>query len=160
MTIMYNKICYNCGFASDPVLELIESVKYEYCPVCNSKLHKLNLFNGIKLDKMSINDKDAWVEQQTGCKISDELKQQRSDYIDAKIKAGEERRREIEAIKAAHKAAEQCRMNPNNIHCPTCGSNKIEKISGVSRAASVGVFGLASSKIGKTFECKSCGYKW
>lgn len=154
---MYNKICYNCGFTSDPVLELIESVKYEYCPVCNSKLHKLNLFNGIKLGKMSMNDMYSWIERQTEHKVPDELRKQLKEYSHAEyLKAHERAQRSVER----QEAAKQRRMNPNNIHCPTCGSNKIEKISGVSRAASVGVFGLASSKIGKTFECKNCGYKW
>lgn len=41
--------------------------------------------------------------------------------------------------------------------CPTCGSLNVKKIGGVERAASVGLFGLFSKKIGKTFECKNCG---
>lgn len=44
--------------------------------------------------------------------------------------------------------------------CPTCGSTNISKISTTSRMISTGLFGLASSKIGKTMECKKCGYKW
>ena len=41
--------------------------------------------------------------------------------------------------------------------CPACGSLNIKKIGSVERAASVGLFGLFSKKIGKTFECKNCG---
>ena len=44
--------------------------------------------------------------------------------------------------------------------CPTCGSTNIKDISTLNRAVSVGMFGLASSKVGKTKECKDCGYKW
>lgn len=44
--------------------------------------------------------------------------------------------------------------------CPTCHSTNLSKISGTSRWLSVGLFGLASSKIGKTFKCNSCGYTW
>lgn len=44
--------------------------------------------------------------------------------------------------------------------CPNCNSIFIETISNFERIASVGMFGLASSKIGKTKKCKSCGYKW
>ena len=44
--------------------------------------------------------------------------------------------------------------------CPTCGSIKVNKITTASRLLSVGVLGLASSKVGKTMECKNCGYKW
>ncbi len=44
--------------------------------------------------------------------------------------------------------------------CPTCGSTKIQKISSTKRWFTTGVFGLASSNVGKTMECKNCGYKW
>ena len=44
--------------------------------------------------------------------------------------------------------------------CPTCGSTNIQKISVTKRLVSAGLFGLASSDIGKTMVCKNCGYKW
>jgi transposase-like protein len=44
--------------------------------------------------------------------------------------------------------------------CPTCGSTNISKIGTLNRMASVGFFGLASSKIGKTQKCNNCGYTW
>lgn len=44
--------------------------------------------------------------------------------------------------------------------CPTCGSTNIQKISGTKRWLSTGLFGLASSDVGKTMVCKNCGYKW
>lgn len=44
--------------------------------------------------------------------------------------------------------------------CPTCGSTKITKISTMNRTFSVFTAGLASSKIGKQFQCNNCGYKW
>lgn len=44
--------------------------------------------------------------------------------------------------------------------CPTCNSTKVEKISTTKRWVSTGLFGLASSNIGKTMQCKNCGYKW
>lgn len=48
----------------------------------------------------------------------------------------------------------------NRPKCPTCGSTNIAKIDAVERGVSVGLFGIFSSKIGKTMKCKSCGYKW
>ena len=45
-------------------------------------------------------------------------------------------------------------------HCPTCGSTDVQPISTVKRVASTAVMGLASSTIGKSYECKKCGYKW
>lgn len=49
-------------------------------------------------------------------------------------------------------------MNNNNcvLKCPTCGSTNIKKISTVNRMVSTGLFGLASSKIGKQWHCNNC----
>lgn len=44
--------------------------------------------------------------------------------------------------------------------CPTCGSTNVQKISGTKRWLTTGLFGLASSDVGKTMKCKNCGYKW
>ena len=44
--------------------------------------------------------------------------------------------------------------------CPNCKSIRIKKISKSRRLFSVGFWGLGSDKIGKTYECLSCGYKW
>lgn len=44
--------------------------------------------------------------------------------------------------------------------CPTCGSPNIKKISATKRWVGTGLFGLASSDIGKTMQCENCGYKW
>lgn len=48
----------------------------------------------------------------------------------------------------------------NQAKCPHCGSLNYRKISMSSRVISTGLFGLASSTIGKTYTCNSCGYKW
>ena len=47
-----------------------------------------------------------------------------------------------------------------NVYCPYCNSSNVTKISIVNRAVSVGMFGLASSKIGKTHKCNDCGSTW
>lgn len=44
--------------------------------------------------------------------------------------------------------------------CPTCGSTDIKKISGTKRWVGTGLFGLASSDVGKTMKCNNCGYKF
>ena len=48
------------------------------------------------------------------------------------------------------------------IRCPNCGSTNVKKISLTKRFFSTELFGLASSSIGKQFQCmeKNCGYKW
>ena len=49
-------------------------------------------------------------------------------------------------------------INNNNCvpKCPTCGSTNIKKISTTNRIVSTGLFGLASSKIGKQWHCNNC----
>ena len=44
--------------------------------------------------------------------------------------------------------------------CPTCGSTNIRKISTGERMVSVGMLGLFSKKINKSFKCNVCGYTW
>lgn len=46
------------------------------------------------------------------------------------------------------------------IKCPNCGQVNVKKISTTSRAVSVGLTGLASDKMGKTYKCPKCGYMW
>lgn len=46
------------------------------------------------------------------------------------------------------------------LRCPVCGSNKVWRISTGDRVASVYMVGLASSTIGKQYQCSSCGHKW
>lgn len=44
--------------------------------------------------------------------------------------------------------------------CPTCGSTDLRKVSVGAKAVSVGLFGIFSQKIKKTWHCNSCGYEW
>lgn len=44
----------------------------------------------------------------------------------------------------------------NTIKCPYCQSSNITKISTAGRVVSVGLFGLASGKIGKQWHCNNC----
>lgn len=46
--------------------------------------------------------------------------------------------------------------NTNRVECPYCHSTDVSKISTLGRAASVGIFGLASKKIGKQWHCNHC----
>ena len=41
--------------------------------------------------------------------------------------------------------------------CQICGSTNVKKISGASRAASIGFWGIFSKKIGKQWHCNNCG---
>ncbi len=52
------------------------------------------------------------------------------------------------------------KYNDYKFTCPMCGSKKVKKIGTMNRAASVATVGLASSKIGKQYECDNCKHKW
>lgn len=48
----------------------------------------------------------------------------------------------------------------NRPKCPTCGSTKLSKVSTISKAGSVALWGLFSQKVKKTWHCGNCGYEW
>lgn len=52
------------------------------------------------------------------------------------------------------------KQKQNTPKCPMCNSTNLEKITAPKRIFSAGIFGLGSSKVGKTMECRNCGYKW
>ena len=51
----------------------------------------------------------------------------------------------------------QAREALNKPHCPTCNSTNIKKISGLSKAGSVAMFGIFSQKVKKQWHCNGCG---
>ena len=44
----------------------------------------------------------------------------------------------------------------NQVHCPYCNSTNCKKISGISKATSVAIFGLFSQKVKKKWHCNNC----
>lgn len=68
-----------------------------------------------------------------------------------------EQRRQNEIAIAQKAAQQQAIKHPK---CPNCGSNNTQRISTANRATSIAMTGLASSKIGKQYECKKCKHKW
>ena len=50
--------------------------------------------------------------------------------------------------------------NTNQLHCPTCNSTKVKKISGTAKVAGAAMFGLFSKTARSQFKCENCGYKW
>lgn len=51
-------------------------------------------------------------------------------------------------------------QSSNKPKCPTCNSTNIKKISGLSKAGSVAMFGIFSQKVKKQMHCNNCGYEW
>ena len=90
----------------------------------------------------------------------DSLKNKNKDKFDQKFKIYKEQfdNKNVKYIDIKTDIKET--KTTNIPKCPTCGSTNIKKISGTKRFVSTGIFGLASSNIGKTMQCKNCGYKW
>lgn len=73
-------------------------------------------------------------------------------------------RQEYARLREQHKAEErqaarqeqQDLASGKRVVCPYCKSTNTEKISTVSRAVSVSLVGVASSKLGKQWHCKNC----
>ena len=59
--------------------------------------------------------------------------------------------------KSLDEFAEAQRPSTPTVTCPYCQSTDTKKISGTSRWVSTGLFGLASSKVGKQWHCRKCG---
>lgn len=83
------------------------------------------------------------------------------DFLESMIALKEKDPIEFQLKLTQFKAIQPTKTEEQNIpKCPTCKSTNIKKISISSRWLSTGLFGLGSSKVGKTMECKNCGYKW
>lgn len=67
-------------------------------------------------------------------------------------KAKAERQRRVQEYKKT--------ANSNLPKCPTCHSYNVRPISSLNRAVAVFAWGLFSNKLGKTYECLNCKYKW
>lgn len=142
--------CKKCGR-----LVLIDKNDNDLCDYCSSKVFPVpDEFLGGKSKGFIKKD----LEQQfidEYIKSSPEFDQYLFDHRDEDLS----RRRMEDSAKLAHGKA--IMEGKNSVpKCPTCGSTNISKISTLNRAVSVGVFGLASSKIGKTHKCNKCGSTW
>ena len=89
-----------------------------------------------------------------GMEDKDERKQLKKIYIQNELEKEKEKITKKEVIYPSSQPEE------NIPKCPTCGSTNIKRISGTKRWLTTGLFGLASSDIGKTMVCKNCGYKF
>ena len=148
------KICKSCG--------AISFNKEDICPVCNIPLITVPFFTGRKIDNLGGEDRDKYIEEITGQKLNPIMVQKRKDYLKKIYKE------QKEILQKRIRKSEESRINEyqqkylaeHNIHCPYCNSTNVTKIGTVNRAVSVGMLGLASSKIGKTHKCNDCGSTW
>lgn len=89
------------------------------------------------------------------------LSQTDRDAYDKYVIEEREKRLEEQRIIDQQKAEKEAKKyNHYRYKCPMCQSNKIMNISTVKKAVSAEMLGLASDKIGKTYQCDDCKYMW
>jgi hypothetical protein len=81
-------------------------------------------------------------------------------YCDGKGPAHDAIDARVAARVSAQKAQRTVSVMTNVPKCPTCGSTDIKKISTVSKAGSVFMWGLLSQKVKKQWHCNNCGSEW
>lgn len=81
--------------------------------------------------------------------VEDVLKQESKEDAERDERIQKERRERADAIKAA--------QHPQ---CPACKGYNTQRISTTKRVVSTSMVGLASSTIGKQYECNDCLHKW
>ena len=145
------KICKSCG--------AISFNKEDICPVCNIPLITVPFFTGRKIDNLGGEDRDKYIEEITGQKLNPIMVQKRKDYLKKIYKEQKEilQKRIRKSEESRINEYQQKYLSEHNIHCPYCNSTNVTKIGTVNRAVSVGMFGLASKKLGKQWHCNSCG---
>lgn len=98
------------------------------------------------LDKYS--DYKKRIEEQTGHKMTD------SEFL-----LGIREARRDSSNHQANKCTKSIQES-NVPRCPTCQSTDIKKISGLSKAGSVAMWGVFSRKVYKQWHCNNCGSEW
>lgn len=139
---------------------LVENIKY--CPKC---AHIEYLFTAPQNCKYcghllaSVNF--TYIEfcselKQQGYSLDDALNLFEERYIAGNSEFSEEAREARLCEKRKQDLYRPISKTPNQVKCPYCQSVNVKKITTVGRAVSVGVFGIASGKIGKQWHCNNC----
>ena len=167
-----NNQCPHCGFSFNNKEEVEEAMKVYICPVCGQsytqhQAYKKNYiceYCGNKVVRSDIN-MSKYLEF---CVYDDTTKKENTKNLCNKFGDNQfsepayyDRMSRINKENRERRSHSQSQQPTQNVpKCPTCGSTNIEKISGSKRWLTTGLFGLASSNVGKTMHCKNCGYKW
>ena len=148
-------ICLNCG--------LITTSEYfvnKKCPCCNSD--NIEIIDQTYKERDEQNKEvsrlgyEKYFYKEYGVKIDMSFQQKQRDFyaeINRKSQIEFEKRQE-EINRNARKPDDPRKRGL--VECPYCKSRDTEKISSLSRAVSVGFFGLGSKKIGKQWHCNRC----
>lgn len=136
--MLLKKYCTKCGNIG------LRDKEHIHCINCNTIL---TIDENIDIDivyTMTDKQKREYVESLSGQPVDLELNRQWNERCH----------------KIHYENQQKLNQYANKPKCPTCQSTNISKIGTVNRMFSVGLFGLASSKIGKTHKCNKCGSTW
>jgi predicted RNA-binding Zn-ribbon protein involved in translation (DUF1610 family) len=119
--------------------KLSESMSNLFCLVCGQRLEEERIKNAPLLDCPDCHkpvSKRANVCVHCGCPIA-------------------------EIIATQHETLQPAKQEVSSPKCPTCSSDRVERISVANKAGNVALLGVfAVGKVAKTFKCNSCGYQW
>lgn len=115
------------------------------CPVCKQELQQFPI-DGRDLLEITLfcNDDKDFVDAM--------IKLHEENIIDYQMKLREIAKINEQEIEEEYKKQEQANLPK----CPYCQSTNLKKITGSDRFISVGLFGLASKKVGKQWHCNNC----
>ena len=149
-------ICMNCGF---PIGDVDLRPNKNICVINGKPVDLTELLEnideggyrpGIYLSEHcdNIEDADVWALDDRICLTRQIPKEYNSD-----------RRLEFEA-ETERLQGDFGDGGSTGVCCPSCKSTDVKRLGAIDRTISVGLMGLGSKKIGKSFECRHCGYTW
>lgn len=147
----YVKMCKQCvKTAKDDIhngyYEFISNDVY-ICPICNSKLIDTILTRDEYLVIVKVSSEHSFIEEMAKLKNDNPIEYQ------LKLNQFKLQQEQFDAIREQERES-------NKLHCPTCNSTKVKKISGTAKVAGAAMFGLFSKTARSQFKCENCGYKW
>lgn len=148
----------------------------KYCPKCKhnfSDAFDECVYCGSELQDGTIEVEDIQIEKQMHEMKDKEILEKYSDYkkriekqlgrnmADAEFLNGiKEARRDSLNLKAEKYLADNQGNRDHIPKCPTCSSTDIKRISDLSKAGSVALWGIFSRKVHKQWHCNNCGSEW
>lgn len=146
----YVKMCNQCKKAPQDDLrngfyEFISEDTY-ICPICHGKLVDTLITRDEYLVIIEVSNDTSFIQEMMNLKDIDPIEYQ------LKIQQFKTQLQQ----QVSHNTV----TTQNVPHCPTCNSTNIRKISGISKAGSIAVWGIFSRKVHKQWRCNNCGSEW
>ena len=142
----------------------------EACPECGCPVEKIKQVkkeNKNIADKLpdiitcpvckNVKPKQFWLQNSLKCNVCDYSLSESIENWEERFRNGELAEKEVEHHSTQSQSAQPTQNLPT---CPTCGSTKVKRISGLERGTSIIGFGIFSRKINKTYKCLNCKYMW